>query len=342
MNTGKEARFLIKAISEFMNVYAPNHLTQSPNTLKSYRSTLQKYLAFLEDRKQYTTETIDKNCFERNIIEEWMRYMKNEEELLPETCNVRLGALRTFLKYLGSRDIQYRYLYTDAIEIPLMKTGKRKINGLTKAAVKAIMKETDQTTDTGKRDLVFMIIAYGTAARMSEILNIRIRDLHLNSPKPYVVITGKGNKTRTLYLLPKAVAHIRHFIELFHGEKPSPDAFLFYSRNGTAHDRISSKAIEKRLHIYAEKAHEKCEDVPLDLHAHQFRHARATHWLEEGINITQISVLLGHEQLATTMKYLDITQEDELKALATLEDENDKKISKKWKKNSKSLKQLLT
>ena len=50
MNTGKEARFLIKAISEFMNVYAPNHLTQSPNTLKSYRSTLQKYLAFLEDR----------------------------------------------------------------------------------------------------------------------------------------------------------------------------------------------------------------------------------------------------------------------------------------------------
>ena len=56
MNTGKEARFLIKAISEFMNVYAPNHLTQSPNTLKSYRSTLQKYLAFLEDRCLFFTE----------------------------------------------------------------------------------------------------------------------------------------------------------------------------------------------------------------------------------------------------------------------------------------------
>ena len=49
------------------------------------------------------------------------------------------------------------------------------------------------------------------------------------------------------------------------------------------------------------------------------------------MNIVQISFLLGHEQLQTTMVYMDITIEQELKALATLEDENDKKISKKWK-----------
>ena len=95
------------------------------------------------------------------------------------------------------------------------------------------------------------------------------------------------------------------------------------------------------MRIYAEKAHEKCKEVPLCLHAHQFRHARASHWLEEGMNIVEISVLLGHEQLATTMRYLDISTEDQMKALATLEDENDTKVNAKWMNNNGSLKSLV-
>ncbi|MBQ9152282.1 MAG: hypothetical protein IJ130_00560, partial [Solobacterium sp.] len=67
----------------------------------------------------------------------------------------------------------------------------------------------------------------------------------------------------------------------------------------------------------------------------------ATHWLEEGINIIEISVLLGHEQLATTMKYLDISTQDQAKALATLDDENTSSISRKWKNKNGSLKSLL-
>jgi site-specific recombinase XerD len=73
--------------------------------------------------------------------------------------------------------------------------------------------------------------------------------------------------------------------------------------------------------------------VPLDLHAHQVRHAKASHWLEDGMNIVQISFLLGHEQLETTMKYLDITIEQEADALATLEDEHCRTLPKKWKAN---------
>ena len=77
--------------------------------------------------------------------------------------------------------------------------------------------------------------------------------------------------------------------------------------------------------------------MPLGLHAHQLRHAKASHWLEDGMNIIQISFLLGHEQLQTTMIYLDITTEDEALALATLEDEKGKKVSPKWKKADGSL-----
>ena len=76
------------------------------------------------------------------------------------------------------------------------------------------------------------------------------------------------------------------------------------------------------------------------MHAHQFRHAKASHWLEDGMNIVQISFLLGHAQLQTTMIYMDITIEQEAKAMATLESENDKKVTAKWKNTDTSISSL--
>ena len=161
--------------------------------------------------------------------------------------------------------------------------------------------------------------------------------LHLSAEKAYVVIIGKGSKIRTLYLLPKVVAHLTRYLREFHGETPDPEAYVFYSRNTGSHGKMTQPAISKMLKKYAKAAHENCRDVPLDLHAHQFRHSKASHWLEDGMNIVQISFLLGHEQLQTTMIYLDITTEEKAKALATLEDENDKKVSAKWKNSDGSL-----
>lgn len=341
MKHGNEAREIAMYISRFMEVYAPEHLTESKNTLHSYHSTLNKYLAFIEDQKGYTLTTLSKDCFKREMIEEWMRYMRNEEGLEPDTCNVRLSGFRTFIKYLSSRDPIYAFLHIEAEQIPMMKTEKKKVSGLTKNAVKTILKEPNQRTTTGRRDLVFLMIAYGIAARMSEILGIRLKDIHLDVAKPFISLRGKGNKIRTMYILPKLVAHLKKYIQEAHGEHPDPESYLFCSRNGTRKDSLSAKAIEKRIKAYAASAHEKCEDVPLDLHMHQFRHARSTHWLEEGINIVEISYLLGHEQLETTMKYLDVSIEDLKKAQATLDDEDTTKVSRKWKTNKRSLKLLL-
>ena len=208
MKSGKEARFLSKSVSEFISVYAPAHLTESENTLKSYQATLGKYLGFLEDNKGFSIQTISFECFERPVIEEWMRHMRNIEHLSPDTCNIRLGGLRTYLKYLGTREVKYKYLYSEAVDIPLMKTEKKKVSGLSKKVVKALMAAPNQSAPAGRRDLVFMIIAYGTAARMSEILSIKVGHLFLDGSKPRVTVIGKGGKVRTLYLLPKAVANL--------------------------------------------------------------------------------------------------------------------------------------
>ena len=75
------------------------------------------------------------------------------------------------------------------------------------------------------------------------------------------------------------------------------------------------------------RANKHCPEIPLNLHPHQLRHSAATHWLDDGMNIVQISYLLGHEQLQTTMVYLEITTAQKAKALEIIDDNNE---SKKW------------
>ncbi len=127
------------------------------------------------------------------------------------------------------------------------------------------------------------------------------------------------------------------YLKEFHGTRPDPTAYLFYSRVGENRGMLTETAIDKRIKKYALEAHKKCEDVPVNTHAHQFRHAKASHWLEDGMNVVQVSFLLGHENLETTMKYLDITTEDKMEALATLEDEKEKGMIKKWKTSDGTL-----
>ena len=326
-----ESVIIARHINGFLNVYVPSQKSRSSHTLKSYQYALALYIDFLESEKGISAERLCGGCFCRTIIEEWLQWLMERRGCSPETCNNRLASLRVFLKYLGSRDISLLHLSEDATGIPRKKEVRRNVKGMSKKAAQTLLSAPDLSTKAGRRDLALMIIIYSTAARIDEILSLKTEQLHLDAEKPNVTIIGKGSKIRTMYLLPKAVAHLKKYLREFHGEIQNPKAYVFYSRNSGEYGKMSQTAVNKQLKKHAGTAHEMCNEVPMDLHAHQLRHAKASHWLEDGMNIVQISFLLGHEQLQTTMVYLDVTLEQELKALATLEDENDKKVSKNWK-----------
>jgi site-specific recombinase XerD len=333
-----EAVSVARYIGSFLNDYAPIHMTGSVHTLKSYEIAISLYLTFLEEAKSVTSSALCWEHFGRKWIEDWLEWMKAERGCKPASCNVRLGSLRSFLKYVAEHNSGILHVYQESTMIKKSKTPSRKVEGLTKEAVKVLLEIPDLDTATGRRDLAFMVLLYATATRISEILSLKIADIHLDANKPYITVIGKRDKIRTAYLLPKAAAHIKQYILEFHKKTLDPEAYLFYSRCGGVRSMLTPPAIDKRLKKYAFEAHKICSDVPVGLHPHQFRHAKASHWLEDGINIVQISFLLGHAQLQTTMVYLDVSKEQELKALATLETENDKMISPKWKCADGSLK----
>jgi len=254
-----------------------------------------------------------------------------------DTCNNRLASLRAFLKYLGNRDVLFLHLSQAASKIPRRKTFAKKVTGMSKKAVQALLTAPSSSTKAGRRDIALMVVMYSTAARIDEVLSMKIEHLHLDADKPSVTVIGKRSKIRTMYLLPKAVAHLRAYITDAHGDSPKPSSYVFYSRNTGPSGKMSQKAVNKQLRKHAQTARAYCNEVPTGLHAHQLRHAKASHWLEDGMNIVQISFLLDHAQLQTTMVYLDVTTEQEAKALATLEDENEKSAPKKWHANDSDL-----
>jgi len=335
MKSTNEAVMIARHINMFLNQYVPSQRTRSDNTLKSYNIALTLYLGFLETEKCVTDVKLRGDCFSVQYIEEWLMWLKEKRACSPETCNIRLASLRAFLKYLGKHEVSLLHLSNAASQIHRRKTFRKKIQGMSKSAVTALLEAPDLSTKTGRRDIALLVLMYGTAARIDEVLSLKVGNLQLDAAKPYANIIGKGGKIRTLYLLPRNVVYLRTYLREFHGNSPNPDAYLFFSRSGGG--KMTQPAINKRIKKYAAIANEHCADVPLTLHAHQIRHAKASHWLDDGMNIVQISFLLGHEQLETTMKYIDITTEQEANALATLEDENSKLMPKKWKTTNGSL-----
>jgi len=322
-------------LHEWLEYYVPSIKACSPHTKRNYKISVTLYAEFLKKEKGILPETLNAECFCREYIMEWIIWIKSNRNCTSATCNVRLSALRAFLRYVADRDMTYMAVFLQAENIPNEKTPKRKVIGLSKKVVKALLSVPNKRTATGFRDFTLMLLLYSTAVRINELLTLKICNIVIDCTKPHMIVIGKGKKKRPLPLLSKPVQCLKNYLKKYHPKHDDMDALIFYSKSKGVYAPMSAENVNKMLKKYASIAHETCEDVPLDLHAHQFRHAKASHWLENGMNIAQISYLLGHECIQTTMVYLDITTEQEEKALETIENESQRNIAKKWKNGMK-------
>lgn len=313
---------------------------KSPHTIQSYKETFRCFMCYLEDNKGLDVSTFCSDAgFSKSQLTEWMSYMK-ERGLSPNTCNARLSVIRSYLEYAASRDVQYRKLYMEAREIHSLKCSDGKVICLSKEAVKAILDVPDTGTEAGYRDVLLMSLAYSTGCRIDEALSLTLGDAGLDSKEPYVMVMGKGNKRRTLYVNSRMAENLRKYVRKFHPPGADARRLLFYSKVKGPYEKLSHEAVRKRLKVYAAKAHDKCSEVPLDLHMHHFRHAMALQRLEDGMNIVQLSKEMGHENIQTTMIYLNVKLGLKEKAIIEAQSKNIRQMPKKWKTASNRLKEL--
>ena len=330
--SSSEGKVILRSITSFLQDYAPYVKTGSEHTLRNYATAIDQYLEWLEDKKNYTDSSISAECFETKMIEEWLIWLQTDKDQSKSTSNVRLASLRTFIRYLSKQNLKFRYLSEEARDVSRLKTPKRKIHGISRDGVKTLLSVISSDTVSGRRYLVMIMLLYSSAARLDEVLSLKVKDLFLDRSDPYMRVRGKGSKYRNIPILEDVKNILCLYLQSFHGDNPDDDAYVFYTKHKGQYEKMSQTAVRKALKKYAEKANEINTSCPINLHPHQLRHAKATHLLEDGLSDVIVAEFLGHSGLETIQDYIDVSIEQSRKSLNTLKDEQDRNLRKKWKK----------
>lgn len=300
----KPANDFFRHVRGFLTVYLPKNRCYSQHTIKAYRDTINLFRKFMLQEKKIDFTKIHFDQIDHELIYEFLTWLQNNRGCKASTRNHRLAALKSFFHYCAVEDPGLMAIYLDIQKVRSQKVVRNRVEYLSPTALKILLEQPDPTTRRGMRDRFFMILLYDSGARILEILDLKLRDIHLNDQTPCIYLTGKGNKMRALPLMDKTIEHLHVYLKIFHtDEDMKNDSHLFYTQIKGCRGRMSDDNVSCFLKRYAKTAHQVCSEVPLKMHAHLFRHTRAMHLYQAGIPLSYIKDFLGHVSVNTTDIY---------------------------------------
>jgi len=300
-------------IASFLTDYLPFQRNFSPNTVSSYKDALKLFARFISEEKG-----IDLNCFhmkdfKRETIVEFLIFMRKRCSI--SSANQRLAALKSFASFCRIDSIENLAVLQDISQIRCTKTNSKVIDVLSEEQVKALINAPGTHTRNELRHRVVLCLLYDSGARVQEICDLTVRDIHLGAT-PTIHLLGKGNKTRIVPVSNELASLIGIYMEKIIGKRPLLDSWLITNKNGL---KMSRDGIEYITNKYAAIVNARGEVVvPEKVHPHLFRHAKASHMLAAGIPIVYIRDFLGHEDISTTMIYTKVNMELKNKAINEL------------------------
>ena len=219
-----------RATRDFLLDYLPRQRCFSQNTVRSYRQALNLFVLYLREQRGMAVSDLCFDLIDRDSILGFLDWLEDTRKCSCRTRNQRLMALRSFFRYAGQFDCAQMATYLTAQSIPAKSHEIRPVGFLSESALAALLQQPVLSSSSGLRNLVFMILMYDTAARCSELTNMKICDLKLQNPYPIAYLHGKGNKTRTVPLLPKTVQHCEQYLKKYHPhERADSTKPLFYT-----------------------------------------------------------------------------------------------------------------
>jgi len=309
------------ALSEYLFDFLPVKKGLSPNTIHSYSDTIELFLQYMEGQHGIRREKLEIQHLSREIVEGYLDWLETERHNSISTRNQRRVAINGFFQYLQYRNPGFVLLCQQILSIPKKTGPKRSVHHLSREAIEEILKQPDLATRMGKRDFVLLMLLYESAARVSEIADLRMGDFQSDRYHGSVIrLYGKGRKIRTVPLIKRVAEFVQRYIseeEQFRScGKEDP---LFCNRSG---EKLTRAGIAYILEKYANMARVTLPGMAnAKIHPHVLRHSRAVHWLEAGVDLQHIKHLLGHADLETTEVYAKINVAMKRKMLENLHQE---------------------
>jgi len=264
----------------------------SPNSIYSYVTDLKEYVEFLE--KNYGIK--DPNNITKQHIRNFIARLKRKHNT-PSSISRKMSSIRSFHKYLL---LEKLVQHNTSLGISLPKKQKKLPIVLSVEEVDALMVAADGDEPLELRNKAMIELLYGCGLRISELLDLKLSDLHINMG--FINVYGKGNKERIVPIGFEAAYALKRYIDKGRTQlKKIPGDIIFVNTRGSGISRVGFYKVLKKLTFKA--------GIMKEVSPHTLRHSFASHLLSNGVDLRVVQELLGHEDISTTQIYTHISKQ---------------------------------
>jgi site-specific recombinase XerD len=274
--------------------YLKNVRNMSERTILSYEQDILEFNSFLKQNE------IDFDQMENNTALQYIKSLK-DRKLSKSTISRKISSQRGFIKYCR----KHNYLNKDIFANISQRKGERKLPSvLSVEEVVQLLSQEIYDFDTLRNQVLYSLL-YDTGLRISEALNLSVRDIDLN--KNSFIILGKGSKDRVVFYTDRTKSLINTYIKEKNELQISKKIVEKELR-----DKLFVTNLGKPLSISSVESIFDKQRVKLgwqkSFTPHVLRHSYATHLLNNGASIRMVQQLLGHSSLSTTQIYTHVSQ----------------------------------
>lgn len=277
----------------------------SPKTVYNYKNDLAIFNNFLKSRNLMIKD------LDKRLVFEFKAYLSSDNRvtailqlestiiLSSASINRCLSSVRAYIRFLIDQDYD---VPVPPDQFKMIKRERSHPNVAELSDLIALIESPstiEQDPIIASRNRSILEVLFSTGMRISELVSLNRRDLNIEGK---IFITGKGRKQRFVYLTPRAQASLEQYLALRNDNQQA----LFIPTKTRGKDKLNARLtprhIQERLKTYREKLRINLPTTP-----HSFRHGFATYLAEEGASPAAIQILLGHESLNTTTRYINVS-----------------------------------
>jgi len=300
-------------VQQFFTEYLVAQRAVSPRTVACYRDALMLFLDFASGKLRKAPTAMGLADIQPELILAFLDHLEHGRKNAVRSRNLRLTALRAFLKFAGRRDVTSLHDVERALAVPMKRFERPMLGFLSRDEMVAVLGQPGASWSS-QRDHLLLAMLYNTGARVSEIIGVRVVDVVLDGGA-CVHLHGKGRKLRSIPLWDATVVEIRAWLRL--NPTLRGEAALLPNRDGQAMSRSNVAQRLGRAVTRAAVEHPSLLDKRVS--PHTLRHTSAMHLLQSGVRFNVIALWLGHESTTTTHRYVEADLAMKEKALARLQ-----------------------
>lgn len=301
-------------LTRFLGKYLPGEKNASHHTIQSYSVTFKLLLSFFEQTKAITPERLSMEDLTHDTIVDYLNWIEFKRNCSVATRNQRLVAIHSFVRFIQKQSPENLFEFQKILNIPDKKCVKTVVPFLTGEEMKILLSMPDPLTRMGLRDMVLMVVLYDSAARVQEIIDLKVKDLRLDK-LAVITLHGKGQKTRHVPIMEKTKNLLKSHLRGISSNNgvSSGEQYVFVNQKK---QQLTRWGISYIIDKYVSLAN-LCDgfDVRFSITPHVFRHSKSVHLLQAGVNLVYLRDFLGHSDCSTTQIYAKADTETRRKAL---------------------------